>query len=339
LIARQPHVALLVRAADLALDAAGDAPVRPRIAEEAASAYGPAHHARTVTARIARPRAPGDNADGVVVARIGPTRGGLGDDEPVRDVGIGVPREISRRVGGSPSVTGAWQQERSVPRTRRASGYDERRCDNLPRANHGPHPTRTAEAACRNGAPAALLAAWQANGRGFKRQDAVAPWEIATSSYRLGVLAFQILWSGRCYMIVTMKLLVVALVLAGLVPGADGAAAEGARDTCRPLPPGKRVVKLSLKPETTIEDLISWISSITCKQFLVPGSIDVRAKKVTIISPALITAAEAYQLFIDALDSVDLTVVRTGRFLRVIETAKAKTQPIPFYVGDSRSPL
>jgi type II secretory pathway component GspD/PulD (secretin) len=143
--------------------------------------------------------------------------------------------------------------------------------------------------------------------------------------------------------LVTMKKLVVLLVLAaaglraGAVPAAK--AAEAAGDTCRKLPPGKRLVKLTLKPETDIGDLISWISSVTCAQFVVPGSIDVRSKKVTIIAPTPITAAEAYQLFLDALDSVDLTVVRTGRFLRVVETTKAKTQPIPFFVGDSRTPV
>ena len=100
---------------------------------------------------------------------------------------------------------------------------------------------------------------------------------------------------------------------------------------CRKLPPGKRVVRLTLKPETTVDDLIVWISSITCKQFIVPGGIG-SGKTVTITSPELITPEEAYGLFLAALDSVGLTVYATGPFLRVIETAKAKTSPIPFVV-------
>jgi hypothetical protein len=40
-------------------------------------------------------------------------------------------------------------------------------------------------------------------------------------------------------------------------------------NSCRKLPPGKRIVKLNLKPETEVIDLIGWISSITCSQFLV----------------------------------------------------------------------
>jgi general secretion pathway protein D len=97
---------------------------------------------------------------------------------------------------------------------------------------------------------------------------------------------------------------------------------------CIKLPAGKRVVKLNLKPETEVADLVAWISSITCRQFLLP---DVPAShaKVTIVAPSLITSAEAYRLFLNALDSVGLTVYPSGPFFRIIESAKAKTYPIP----------
>jgi type II secretory pathway component GspD/PulD (secretin) len=134
-----------------------------------------------------------------------------------------------------------------------------------------------------------------------------------------------------------MKAVGLGLAMIVLLLGvtASASANEGGHNTCRKLPPGKRLVKLSLKPDTEIGDLVAWISSITCAQFLLPGSLDLHSKKVTIIAPEPITAEEAYGLFLDALDSVELTVVREGRFLRVIETAKAKTSAIPFYVGDA----
>ena len=109
--------------------------------------------------------------------------------------------------------------------------------------------------------------------------------------------------------------------------------------SCRKLPPGQRMVKLNLKPETELGDLIVWISSITCKQFLLPGTIPANSKKVTIVAPGLITADEAYRLFLNALDSVGLTVYPTGKFLRVIEVAKAKTMPLPLYVDGSKDPV
>ncbi|HET6282508.1 MAG TPA: hypothetical protein VFH73_16205 [Polyangia bacterium] len=132
-----------------------------------------------------------------------------------------------------------------------------------------------------------------------------------------------------------MKAAVMSLTVFGLLLGVtpSAMAAQGDQNTCRKLPSGLRVVKLSLKPDTELGDLLAWISSVTCKQFVLPGSIDVRSKKVTIVAPQPITADEAYRLFLDALDSVGLTVVPVGNFLRVIETAKAKTSAIPVYLG------
>ncbi|HET6148043.1 MAG TPA: type II secretion system secretin GspD [Polyangia bacterium] len=128
------------------------------------------------------------------------------------------------------------------------------------------------------------------------------------------------------------------------IPPAGGvtAAAElpGEKDfnSCKKFPPGKRIVKLNMKPETDLGDLISWISSITCKQFVLPGTIPANSKKVTIIAPQLITVEEAYRLFLSALDSVGLTVAPSGKFLRIIETPRAKTSSIQVY-GDGEPTL
>ena len=106
-------------------------------------------------------------------------------------------------------------------------------------------------------------------------------------------------------------------------------AADG--DSCQRLPAAKRL-KLNLKPNTDLVDLVSWISAITCKQFIVPGSIPPQSRTVTILAPRPITVAEAYDLFLDALDSVGLTVYSSRGVLRVIETSKIKSAPIPVYV-------
>ena len=102
---------------------------------------------------------------------------------------------------------------------------------------------------------------------------------------------------------------------------------------CRKPSSGKRLVRVTLKPEAELGDLIAWISSITCKQFLLPGTIPSNGKKVTVVAPQPMTREDAYQLFLGALDSVGLTVQPTGRFLRIIETSSAKSSPIPFYAG------
>jgi len=110
-------------------------------------------------------------------------------------------------------------------------------------------------------------------------------------------------------------------------------------NSCKKLPGNQRIVKLNMKPETDINDLISWISSITCKQFLLPGTIPANAKKVTVIAPQLITPDEAYRLFLAAMDSVGLTVDESGRFYKIIETVKAKQTSMPIFSSDAPVPM
>jgi hypothetical protein len=110
-------------------------------------------------------------------------------------------------------------------------------------------------------------------------------------------------------------------------------------NACKRLTPGTRGVKLNLKPDTELGDLIAWTSSITCKQFLLPGTIPANSRKVTVVGPELITPEEAYRLFLGALDSVGLTIEHTGKFERVVETAKIKTMGgSPVNLGESDVP-
>ncbi|HEY8922896.1 MAG TPA: type II secretion system secretin GspD, partial [Polyangia bacterium] len=108
-------------------------------------------------------------------------------------------------------------------------------------------------------------------------------------------------------------------------------------NSCHKFPPNRRIVKLNMKPDTELGDLISWISSITCKQFLLPGTIPANSKKVTVVAPQLITPEEAYQLFLAALDSVGLTVQESGKFFRIIETGRAK-MGAPLSGSDAEAP-
>ncbi|MGB8295136.1 MAG: type II secretion system secretin GspD, partial [Polyangia bacterium] len=119
-------------------------------------------------------------------------------------------------------------------------------------------------------------------------------------------------------------------------PGVVELPGEKEFNSCKKLPAGKRIVKLNLKPETDVIDLVGWISSITCSQFLV--SIPLTGKKVTIVAPQLITPEEAYRLFFAALESVGLTVEPSGKFLRIVETARARFTTLPFVGANDRVP-
>lgn len=118
--------------------------------------------------------------------------------------------------------------------------------------------------------------------------------------------------------------------------GASEALTDADFNTCKKPAPGQRDVHVTLKPETDVEHLIVWISSITCKAFVWSGSLGAARRKITIVAPALVTPAQAFRIFLDALGSVGLTVEPSGRFFQVIEAVKAKSKPIPLYGWDGR---
>jgi len=107
-------------------------------------------------------------------------------------------------------------------------------------------------------------------------------------------------------------------------------------NTCHKLPAGKRAVKATLKPDIELPELIAWISSITCKSFVLPSNLSGGGKKVTLYTQGMMTRREAYAAFLAALDSIGLTVEQAPGFLRVIETSKAKTGSVPVYGFDGR---
>jgi hypothetical protein len=107
-------------------------------------------------------------------------------------------------------------------------------------------------------------------------------------------------------------------------------------NVCNKVPAGKRVIKMNLKPEVELPELVAWISSVTCKRFVIPGHISAGGKKLTVVAPALLTRDEAYAAFLNALDTIGLTVEGSTSFLRIIETSRAKSAAVPVYGFDGR---
>jgi general secretion pathway protein D len=105
-------------------------------------------------------------------------------------------------------------------------------------------------------------------------------------------------------------------------------------NTCHKLPRGKHLLPVSLKPETDVDHLVAWLSSITCKAFVYSGALTAHNRNVTIVVPALVTPAEAYRLVLDALNSVGLTLQPSGGFFQIIETQHARSKSIPLYGYD-----
>ncbi len=80
-----------------------------------------------------------------------------------------------------------------------------------------------------------------------------------------------------------------------------------------------------------IMDIVKAISDMTRKNFIIPEKL--KSQKITILSPTKITANEAYQVFLSALSINGITVVKTGKFYKLIESKNAVKKPIPTCVG------
>jgi hypothetical protein len=119
----------------------------------------------------------------------------------------------------------------------------------------------------------------------------------------------------------------VLLGLAGLLAASPVLA--GPRDAGCKKPSEKALVKVNLKPDTEIADLLSWYSNLTCTPIMASTGASIAGKKVTILAPKPITVAEAHRLFHDALASVGLAGEQNGRFLQIINAARAPKSITP----------
>jgi general secretion pathway protein D len=109
-------------------------------------------------------------------------------------------------------------------------------------------------------------------------------------------------------------------------PAAAAAAEDEVLYSCKP---GKAPVTITLKPETDVKDLLTWVMSFTCKTFVLDPRIVVTGKKVTVVAPRAMTPAEAYRVFLIALATVNLTIVPKGDAYRVVEATSAKKETVP----------
>lgn len=89
------------------------------------------------------------------------------------------------------------------------------------------------------------------------------------------------------------------------------------------------MVSVTFKPETELKDLIAWAMGFTCKNYIIDPRTVSTGKKVTIIAPNKVSAADAYEIFLIALSTMGLTIVPKGPVFRIVESAQAKTETVP----------
>ena len=99
-------------------------------------------------------------------------------------------------------------------------------------------------------------------------------------------------------------------------------------------PPGA-VVDFTLE-DADLPDIVRMISRITGKRFILPAK--GRSIKATVAATAPVTAAEAYRAFLSILELNGMTLVPSGRYLKIVETTGAQNMPLPLYTDGEASP-
>lgn len=110
--------------------------------------------------------------------------------------------------------------------------------------------------------------------------------------------------------------------------GGSGAGESGKVDFAEAAKKGKFSFDFA---KAEILDLVKAISKMTQRNFIVPEKL--KSQRLTILSPTKISPTEAYQVFLTALAANGVTVVRSGKFYKLVQSKNAIKQPIPTCVG------
>ena len=87
--------------------------------------------------------------------------------------------------------------------------------------------------------------------------------------------------------------------------------------------------------DVSLQDIVKYISDITNTNFIVPDRL--KNKKVTIISPRKVTPYEALNAFFTVLNIHNYSVVRTGKYYKIVPIRDAK-KPNHIYFQNDRVP-
>jgi len=85
-------------------------------------------------------------------------------------------------------------------------------------------------------------------------------------------------------------------------------------------------------PDAELTEILNAISKLAQKNFILDSSL--KGKRITILSPQKVTKEEAYNVFLTALYMNGLTLVSSGKFLRVIPSREAPKSNVRVFYGD-----
>ena len=98
------------------------------------------------------------------------------------------------------------------------------------------------------------------------------------------------------------------LAFTGLAALASPAAADP--DYACKVPDAGTKITVTMRPETSLQDLATWVTSFTCKNVVFSADVAKHATRVTVVSSKPMTPKQAVQLFVDAVESTGLVVVQ-----------------------------
>lgn len=84
--------------------------------------------------------------------------------------------------------------------------------------------------------------------------------------------------------------------------------------------------------EAPLLDVVKYMARVMCKNFILTEDLK---GQVTIISHTQVTAAEAYEAFLSALEVAGYTTVEVGRVIKLVPTSEAANSPLRVYEGDT----
>lgn len=115
-------------------------------------------------------------------------------------------------------------------------------------------------------------------------------------------------------------------------PGAKSPAAAPAENNNIDLEARQQKGKFNFEfAKAEIMDVVKAISNLTQRNFIVPEKL--KSQRITILSPSKITAAEAWQVFLAALEVNGITIVRAGKFYKLVEAKESIKSTIPTCIG------
>ncbi len=145
-----------------------------------------------------------------------------------------------------------------------------------------------------------------------------------------------------CTFVVATSLLVSGAVASALpvreTAATASAAPRGEREAlteCARYPPGKKF-KWSLRGEVDLPALVSAMSVLVCRPFVVPGNL--RPTRIHLLAPDVMTAQEAWRLFLSALDTMGLAVEPEGNVLKILDASRARDSAVPFSAEPAARP-